>query len=103
MLQRNATAVRRIIAANMGLLLHATPPPAKKWSGHPRNVTPTQEERLCCYVFRFPIKTARELKKEGAVTLLPPTNRKRDIPTHTIHPQNILSTVTIFYCDTSTM
>jgi hypothetical protein len=39
----------------------------------------------------------------GALTLRPPTNRPRDIPTHTIHPPNILSTVTIFKCDTSTM
>ncbi len=39
----------------------------------------------------------------GTLTLRPPTNRPRDIPTHTICPPNILSTVTIFYCDTSTM
>jgi hypothetical protein len=35
--------------------------------------------------------------------LRPPTNRPRDIRTHTIRPPNILSTVTIFYCDTSTL
>ncbi len=46
---------------------------------------------LCLHVFM------------GALTLRPPTNRPRDIPTHTICPQNILSTVTIFYCDTLTM
>ncbi len=39
----------------------------------------------------------------GTLTLRPPTNRPCDIPTHTIRPPNILSTVTIFYCDTSTM
>ncbi len=32
-----------------------------------------------------------------------PTNRQRDIPTHTIRPPNILSSVKIFYCDTLTM
>jgi hypothetical protein len=37
------------------------------------------------------------------VTLHPPTNRPRDIPTNNIRSQNILSSVTIFYCDTSTM
>ncbi len=36
-------------------------------------------------------------------TIRPPTNWPRDIPTHTIRPPNILSTVTIFYCETSTM
>ncbi len=30
----------------------------------------------------------------GALTSRPPTNRPSDIPTHTIRPQNILSTVT---------
>jgi hypothetical protein len=39
----------------------------------------------------------------GTLTLRPPTNRPRDIPTHNIRPPNILSTVTIFYCDTSTL
>ncbi len=39
----------------------------------------------------------------GALTLRLPTNRPRDLPTHNIRPQNILSTVTIFYCDTLTM
>lgn len=65
-LSRNAAAVRKIIAANRDLPQHATPPPAKKRSGRPRNATPTQEERLRRYVLRFPFKTARELKKEVA-------------------------------------
>jgi hypothetical protein len=39
----------------------------------------------------------------GTLTLRPPTKRPHDIPTHTICPPNILSTVTIFYCDTATM
>ncbi len=39
----------------------------------------------------------------GALTLRPPTKRPRNIPTHTICPPNILSTVIIFYCDTLTM
>ncbi len=39
----------------------------------------------------------------GTLTLRLPTDQPRDIPTHTIRPPNILSTVTIFYCDTSTM
>jgi hypothetical protein len=37
---------------------------------------------------------------DGALTLRPPTNRPRDILTHTIRPPNILSTVTIFYWNT---
>jgi hypothetical protein len=32
----------------------------------------------------------------GTLTFHPPTNRPRNIPTHTIHPPNILSTVTIY-------
>ncbi len=47
----------------------------------------------------FPTLTAFN----GALTLHPPTYQPRHIPTHTIRPPNILSTVTIFYCDTSTM
>ncbi len=39
----------------------------------------------------------------GALMLRPPRNQPHDIPTHTIRPPNILSTVTIFYCNTSTM
>jgi hypothetical protein len=39
----------------------------------------------------------------GALTIRSPTKRPRDIPTHMIHPLNIPSTVTIYYCDTSTL
>jgi hypothetical protein len=46
---------------------------------------------------------ASHVSFSGTLTLRPPTNRPRDISTHTIRPPNILSTVTIFYCDTSTM
>ncbi len=33
--------------------------------------------------------------EEGTLTLCPPKNRPRDIPTHTIRPPNIPSTVTL--------
>ncbi len=46
---------------------------------------------------------ALDIVNEGTFTLRTPTNRPCDIPTHTICPPNILSTVTIFYCDTLTL
>ncbi len=50
----------------------------------------------------YPWEEAKMTTNLGALTLRPPTNRPRDIPTHTIRPPNIPSTVTIYYCDNST-
>jgi hypothetical protein len=58
-----------------------------------------------CFLLQL-LVTPVFLHMQGALMLRPPPNRPRDIPTHTIHLiclQNILSTVTIFYSDTSTM
>jgi hypothetical protein len=41
--------------------------------------------------------------KNGALTLRPPTNWPRNTLSHTKHPQNFLSTMTIYYCDTSNL
>jgi hypothetical protein len=46
---------------------------------------------------------SRQVRQFGALTLRPPTNRPCHIPTHTVRLQNFLSTMTISYCDTSTM
>jgi hypothetical protein len=37
----------------------------------------------------------------GALTIRPPTNRPRDISTHTICPPDKPSAVTFYYCDIS--
>ncbi len=39
------------------------------------------------------------LSGAGALTIRPPTNRPRDISTHTIRPPDKPSAVTIYYCD----
>ncbi len=41
--------------------------------------------------------------KQGTLMLRPPTNRLCNIAIHILHPEKILSTVIIFYCDSSTM
>ncbi len=51
----------------------------------------------------YSVPVSKPTYPHGALTLRPPTNQPHDIPTHTIRPPNILSTVTIFYCDTLTM
>jgi hypothetical protein len=55
------------------------------------------------YYYWYVLCNSSKIYTFGTLTLRPPTNRPHDILTHTIHPPNILSTVTIFYCDTSTM
>ncbi len=42
-------------------------------------------------------------EKTRVLTLRSPTNRPCDTQTHMKHPQHFLSTVTIYYCDTSTL
>ncbi len=49
---------------------------------------------IYCLIYIY-IPTARY----GTLTFSPPTNRSRNVPTHTIRPPNIPSTVTIYYCD----
>jgi hypothetical protein len=39
------------------------------------------------------------LSSYGALTIRPPTNRPRDISTHTIRPPDKPSAVTFYYCD----
>ena len=63
-LQRNVSAVRKVIRDNKTLPITATPPPPKKRTGRPAAATATQEERLRRYVLKHPFKTARELKRE---------------------------------------
>jgi transposase len=63
-LNRNAAAVRKIIAANRNLTPFTPPPPAKKRSGRPRLTTNREDERLRRYVLRNPFKTAKEIKSE---------------------------------------
>jgi hypothetical protein len=45
----------------------------------------------------FPANSKRG--QYGALTIRPPTNRPRDISTHTIRPPDKPSAVTFYYCD----
>ncbi len=63
-LNRDLSAVHRIIRLNKNLPMAASPLPPKKRSGRPREHTRVQEERLRRYILRHPFKTAKQLKFE---------------------------------------
>jgi hypothetical protein len=58
-LNRDLSAVHRIIRLNKNLPMAATPPLPKKRSGHPRQHTKVQEERLRWYILYHPFKMAK--------------------------------------------
>ncbi len=70
-----------------------------------RYVAANSKEMLTVYIFRCIGKYLPIWAQGKFCTLMlhPPKNRPRDFPTHTVRPPNILSTVTIFYCNTLTM
>jgi hypothetical protein len=57
------------------------------------------EERFTVYYLR--IQPSREWSSgtTGALTIRPPTNRPRDISTHTIRSPDKPSAATFYYCD----
>ena len=63
-LGRNAAAVWKIVAAVRDLPANVQPPAAVKRSGQPRLATSKAESWFKLYVQKYPLKTAKELKKE---------------------------------------
>ena len=63
-LGRNAATVRKFVAAVRDLPANVPPPAAVKRSGQPRLATSKAESWFKLYVQKYPLKTAKELKKE---------------------------------------
>lgn len=63
-LNRNVSAVFKIIRENKDLPITSPPTPPKKRSGRPRHHSHVQEDRLRRYLLRHPFKTAKQLKLE---------------------------------------